>query len=35
MNQRREQGGTVTNIYIGGDVKNSYIVSGDENEVKK
>ncbi len=32
--QRRETGGRVTNIYIGGDVKDSNIVAGDENEVK-
>ena len=34
-NQRKERGGNVTNIYIGGDVKDSNILAGDENEVKK
>lgn len=31
--QRRETGGNVTNIYIGGDVKGSTIISGDNNTV--
>jgi len=34
-NQRKESGSRVTNIYIGGDVKDSNILAGDENEVKK
>ena len=29
------QRGNVTNFYIGGDVKDSTIIAGDENEVKK
>ena len=33
--QRKESGGRVTNIYIGGDVKDSTLISGDENKVKK
>ncbi len=33
--QRKERGGNVTNIYIGGDVKGGTIIAGDENEVKK
>jgi internalin A len=33
--ERKEDGGRVTNIYIGGDVKGSTIIAGDENEVKK
>jgi hypothetical protein len=33
--QRKERGGNVTNIYIGGDVKGGTIITGDENEVKK
>jgi hypothetical protein len=33
--QRKECGGNVTNICIGGDVKDSNILAGDENEVKK
>jgi len=32
--QRKDTASKVTNIYIGGDVKDSNIVSGDENEVK-
>ena len=32
---RKESGNRVTNIYIGGDVKDSNILAGDENEVKK
>jgi len=31
--QRKERGGNVTNIYIGGDVKDSTLIAGDENEV--
>ena len=31
--QRKETGGNVTNIYIGGDVKGSTIISGDNNVV--
>jgi hypothetical protein len=31
--QRRETGGTVTNIYIGGDVEGSNIISGNNNVV--
>lgn len=31
--QRKERGGNVTNIYIGGDVKGRTIIAGDENEV--
>jgi hypothetical protein len=31
--QRKETGGNVTNIYIGGDVKGSTIISGDNNIV--
>jgi internalin A len=34
-NQRKERGGNVTNIYIGGDVKGGTIIAGDENEVQK
>jgi len=34
-NQRKERGGNITNIYIGGDVKGGTIIAGDENEVKK
>jgi hypothetical protein len=33
-NQRKEHGGNVTNIYIGGDVSGN-VIAGDENEVKK
>jgi len=33
-NQRKERGGNVTNIYIGGDVSGN-VIAGDENEVKK
>ena len=33
--QRKEHGGNVTNIYIGGDVKGGTIIAGDENEVKR
>ena len=32
---RKESGNRVTNIYIGGDVKDSNILAGDDNEVKK
>ena len=32
--QRKESESRVTNIYIGGDVKDSNILAGDENEVK-
>lgn len=33
--QRKESASRVTNIYIGGDVKDSNILAGDENEVMK
>jgi serine/threonine protein kinase len=33
--QRKESASRVTNIYIHGDVKDSNILAGDENEVKK
>jgi internalin A len=33
--QRKESGSRVTNIYISGNVKDSNILAGDENEVKK
>ena len=33
--ERMRSAGNTTNIYIGGDVKNSNIIAGDENEVKK
>ena len=33
--QRKESGNRVTNIYISGDVKDSNILAGDENEVKR
>jgi internalin A len=33
--ERRQSAGNTTNIYIGGDVKDSNILAGDENEVKK
>ena len=32
---RRESNGRVTNIYIGGNIKDSNILAGDENEVKR
>ncbi len=33
--ERRQSAGNTTNIYIGGDVKDSTIIAGDENEVNK
>jgi hypothetical protein len=33
--KRKQQGGRITNIYISGDVKDSTLISGDENEVKR
>lgn len=33
--QRKESANRVTNIYISGDVTDSNILAGDENEVKK
>jgi hypothetical protein len=31
--ERKQSAGSITNIYIGGDVNDSTIIAGDENEV--
>lgn len=33
--KHKRQGGNITNIYIGGDVKDSNIVTGDENDTSR
>ena len=33
--QRKERGGNMTNIYIGGDLKDSNNLAGDDNEVNQ